>query len=168
MKKFSLLPRRPAAIKQTLKKSFPFVLYLTALLLLNTFIIRLAFVNGPSMLPTLHDRECVLVWRFRYQPSCQDIVVTSKNNPLQTNLVKRVIATQGQHVRITSNEIYINDILLTEPYLNETAAYEDSDFIVPEGFCFLMGDNRNYSRDSRDIGCISNQEIMGKVIRLSP
>lgn len=157
---------RSAAQNHTLKKLALFTLYIIALLIINAHVVRFAFVTGPSMLPTLQDREFVLVRRFHYQPSAQDIVITTKNNPFHTNLVKRVIATQGQHVKITEHEIYVDNNLLSEPYLNEPAGYEPSEFTVPPDHCFLMGDNRNFSKDSRDIGCIPNQEIMGKVIRI--
>ncbi len=83
------------------------------------------------------------------------------------NLIKRVIAVEGDSIRVEDGEVYVNDVLLEEEYINEDysmglAQYDH----IPEGYVFAMGDNRQHSLDSRDesIGLIEEGKIMGKVI----
>lgn len=87
----------------------------------------------------------------------------------KTSYIKRVIALPGEHIVISEQgDIYINDEKLEEPYLKEGLKTERSgkfyDLIVPEGYLFLMGDNRQQSMDSRVFGCIPKEKIEGKVI----
>ena len=77
--------------------------------------------------------------------------------------IKRVIATEGQHVMIENGEVYINGVELEEDYLGPEAKVFN-DFIVPEGYIFAMGDNRARSTDCRDIGCIPLEKVEGIVI----
>ncbi len=81
--------------------------------------------------------------------------------------IKRVIATEGQHVVIENNKVYVNGEELSEDYLQpdvitETKAFYD--FIVPEGYIFAMGDNRTKSTDCREIGCIPLEKVEGIVV----
>lgn len=81
--------------------------------------------------------------------------------------IKRVIALPGEHVKIEFGKVYINGKELEEEYLSDdivTNAENFNDFIVPEGYVFCMGDNRNYSLDCRELGCIPMEKIEGKVI----
>lgn len=81
--------------------------------------------------------------------------------------IKRVIATEGQHVMIENGKVYINGVELEEDYLGPdvvTEAKVFNDFIVPEGYIFAMGDNRARSTDCRDIGCIPLEKVEGIVI----
>lgn len=83
--------------------------------------------------------------------------------------IKRVIALPGEHVQIKDGKVYINDVELEESYLNENV-YTDSmdgaftDFVVPEGCVFAMGDNRSQSTDCRKFGCIPLNKIESKVL----
>ncbi len=146
------------------------------LLLVNTFVVRLAVVDGSSMYPTLKDGELMVVWRFCYAPTAGDIVVIDTSESLlnQSHIVKRVIATEGQTVSIdyNSNLVCVEDVALEEPYINpEEDPMKPTDeqsckiYTVPEGCVFVMGDNRNHSADSRSsyYGMISEDHIMGKV-----
>lgn len=84
----------------------------------------------------------------------------------KVSYIKRVIALEGEHVRIANGKIYINDKELNEPYLQEdvtTVSNYFNDFIVPEGYLFLAGDNRGKSTDCRAFGCIPIERIEGKV-----
>lgn len=81
--------------------------------------------------------------------------------------IKRVIATEGQHVLIENNKVYINGEELQEDYLDDDVVTQSEvffDFIVPEGYIFAMGDNRTKSTDCREIGCIPIEKIEGIVI----
>lgn len=143
-----------------------FLLLFAAIIICNLFVLRLAFVFGISMEPTLNPYDCVAVWQLAYKPTLGDIVITDCNNDYSQNLIKRVIATEGQHVRMTENKVYIDGELLDEPYLleQESLHYMPLDIVVPPAQVFLLGDNRNYSKDSRDIGCLPINKIRGKVL----
>ena len=88
--------------------------------------------------------------------------------------IKRVIALPGEHVEIKNNKIYINGKLLQEEYLQEDVITEAknmylTDFVVPEGYIFAIGDNRTQSKDCREFGCVPLDKIEGKVwIRFWP
>ncbi len=83
------------------------------------------------------------------------------------SFIKRVIATEGQHVKIEGNVVYINGKPLEEKYLSEDVVTEEkffNDFVVPKGYIFAMGDNRPHSTDCREFGCIPLEKIEGVVI----
>lgn len=86
----------------------------------------------------------------------------------KTSFIKRVIATEGQHVVIKDNTVYINGKPLDESaYLADDVVTESNvfnDFIVPEGYVFCMGDNRGKSTDCRVLGCIPLEKIEGVVV----
>lgn len=83
--------------------------------------------------------------------------------------IKRVIATEGEHVKIKDGKVYINGVELDEPYLQSdvvTTSLEGqfTDLVVPEGHVFVMGDNRNQSTDSRRFGCVPYEKVESKVL----
>lgn len=81
--------------------------------------------------------------------------------------IKRVIATQGQHVVIENNKVYVNGVEQEETYLSKdvvTTSNVFNDFIVPEGYLFAMGDNRGKSTDCRELGCIPLEKVEGIVV----
>ena len=155
-----------------------FCAVMIALLLINTFVVKLALVDGRSMYPTLHDNQLMLVFRPGYTPAGGDVVVihTGKGIFNRDYIVKRVIATQGQSVTIDYDldTVTVDDTTLSEPYLN----FEEGDpmlprddrsvvhYSVPEGCVFVMGDNRNHSADSRSdkYGMIAMSDIVGRVV----
>lgn len=150
---------------------------LMVVLLIFTLVVRIIAVDGDSMFPTLHDQERVLLLSSNLYRSPEDgDIVVAYITGLQKPLVKRVIATEGQTVDIdfVTHEVWVDGQLLDEPYIAApTAAVGDMTFpqTVPEGHVFLMGDNRNNSRDSRDsaVGMVDTRSILGKVLlRISP
>lgn len=85
----------------------------------------------------------------------------------KTSFIKRVIATEGEHVVIENNKVYINGKEIEEKYLQDdvfTTSNVFYDFIVPEGYLFAMGDNRAKSTDCREIGCIPLDKVEGIVV----
>ena len=157
-----------------------FVITISAVLLIFTFVIRIAFVDGPSMNHTLHDREVLCVSNLFYTPERGDIVVfQSPDSGIDGGIVKRVIATEGQEVDIDfeSWTVYVDGEALDEPYVNYMDGYDMRSYdvkfpiTVPDGQVFVLGDNRNYSNDSRgsQIGCVDTRFIFGRVLfRITP
>ena len=161
--------------------------------LLLSFFFRYTIVDGDSMMNTLQNGERLILTSIFYSPEQGDIVVVQDNSTeLKFPIVKRIIAVGGQTVKVTRNAIYVDTILLEEPYvytdhlnsyggsdpyrysiypsaalLEDGATYVEGSYYeiyVPEGYVFLMGDHRNCSKDSRDIGLVHEDAIMGKAI----
>ncbi len=144
------------------------VFSVVTVVLVLSFVFRIVGVDGISMTPTLIDFDRVIMWELGYTPEVGDVVVVTK---LESPLVKRIIAMEGQTVDIDFNQgiVYVDGRALDEPYINEpTYRSEDIIFplVVPQGHVFVMGDNRNYSSDSRSsiVGFIDERYILGKVV----
>ncbi len=157
---------------------------ITIIILIFALFARLTEVSGDSMVNTLHDGERLIVSNFMYEPKAGDIVVLQntsiENETLSAPLVKRVIAVGGETVDITETGIVsVTDKngktkVLEQPYVYFKAGevYRGSPIHcqVPKGYVFVMGDNRNYSADSRGpLGLVDERCIFGKAIaRLLP
>ena len=159
----------------------------TFVLFIFTFVMRLAVVDGPSMENTLIDGEMLVISDINYEPEKDDIVVFfAPHYKSKDPIVKRVIATEGQTVRIDFDNwgVYVDNVQLDEKdHIKRVAeamrSYSDSGMdeklkagvVVPEGHVFVMGDNRNNSVDSRypQIGFVDTRCILGSVkLRLFP
>ncbi len=153
---------------------------LAAVLVLLTFFARVTTVVGDSMLPTLHEGESLFVVCAGYEPEKGDIVVVQDDrSAINYPIVKRIIATGGDTVEFDFENwgVKVNGVPLKEDYINkqEFAGMRSygcaGKVTVPEGYVFVMGDNRNNSTDSRDsrLGFVSNDDVIGKVaFRISP
>lgn len=144
-------------------------------LVVRMFIFAPIIVDGPSMLPTLHDRDQMIVNKFSYyfkEPERFDIVVF--HAPTQKDFIKRVIGLPGEHVAIIDNVLHINGEPMEEEFLadNPHFNYMRNDFtleelpgnheVIPEGHVLVLGDNRGNSTDSRMIGVVPIEKIVGK------
>ena len=149
------------------------------MVLIFAFLARTTGVVGSSMIPTLEEKDRLVISRLFYTPKKGDIVVISKRSELfPDSIIKRVIATEGQTIRFNfdTGEVWVDGALLEEDYIAEaTRTREDLqsgvDYIVPENCVFVMGDNRNRSSDSRksEIGMVDTRHILGRVlIRILP
>ncbi len=133
---------------------------------------RVVTVSGNSMLETLQNGDTLLlVSGFYHQPQHGDIVVV--NRSAEEPLIKRVIGCEGDTVDIASDTglVYLNGEVLEEPYLDcvTPVLNFEGPYTVPEGHVFVMGDNRGDSLDSRSIGAVSEEDIIGKaVFRIMP
>lgn len=166
-----------------------FAFSLAAVLIVMTFFFRHSPVSGTSMLPTLNNGDILLISRFEYTPERGDVVIVqSEKDDLRRPLVKRVIALGGDTIRINFEtwEITVNGEVIDEPYIDKLPipmeVYATAMFLlrvddelpiyegtVPEGKLFILGDNRNNSKDSRAIGFVDEREIIGDVrYRLFP
>tara|TARA_B100000676_G_C18066041_1_gene841019 strand:- start:1736 stop:2557 length:822 start_codon:yes stop_codon:yes gene_type:complete len=161
--------------------------------LIKTFLMQAYYIPSSSMTPALQVGDRVLVNKLSYEfgeVSRGDLVVFKRIEPEtgnETDLIKRVIATEGEILEISNGEIFItergekNRKLLVEPYLAEgvtTQGFQFGDLcpesvantcLVPEDFIFVMGDNRSGSRDSRYFGPVDTDDIVGRAfIRIWP
>lgn len=126
---------------------------------------KLPEVQGSSMEPTYYNGD-VLLARVTKDVSHNDIVVVWSDN-FDEYLIKRVIGVAGDHIEINNGVLKRNGEIVVEEYLNEKSWGADTnlDVIVPEKTIFIMGDNRNHSADSRTIGCVSVDNIYGRVVK---
>jgi signal peptidase I len=137
--------------------------------LIVTFGFQVARVEGQSMAPTLADQDRLIVnkaaYRFFEEPQIGDIVMLYYPLNPDKSFVKRVIAKEGDQVRIVDGRVYRNDIPINDDYvLSEYRSHDDwGPEVVPEGQYFVMGDHRNNSSDSRHWKWVPKKYIIGKV-----
>lgn len=163
--------KKQSAIQGLYEYIETFCYALTLMILLFMFVFRYVSVDGESMLYTLHDKDKLVISNLAYTPKTGDIVVI-KHSPKP--LIKRIIAVGGQKVKIDYENwtIYVDGEKLDEPYVRRIAGVPmaggpystNEEFTVEEGKIFVLGDNRNNSRDSREFGQFSVNDILGRVI----
>lgn len=136
-----------------------------------TFVFRLVDVDGTSMNDTLQTNDKVIVTNLMYQPNNNDIVVISHGAEYKKPIIKRVIAKEGQTLKLDkeNDRIIVDGIVIDEPYIKGTTFsgnYGNNEIpdVIPEGKIFVMGDNRQVSLDSRstEIGLIDVKDVIGK------
>ena len=144
------------------KEILSYVIIIVIVLLIKHFIVTPIKVNGDSMNNTLKDKDIMILDKisYRFQDIKRfDIVVIKKDKEY---LIKRVIGLPGETVEYKNNKLYINNKNIAEKFNHE----ETTDFIleekIPEGYYFVVGDNRPVSNDSRYIGLIKEEDILGK------
>ena len=163
--------------QQTLVMDMKDLFYVLAIfMVIYMLLFRVVVVIGSSMYPTLHhgDRLLLISSTFYKEPQQGDIIVASKESFANGEcIVKRVIATEGQVVDIDFQNgiVYVDGVALEEDYIyTKTTLFEGETFpvTVEEGHVFVLGDNRDNSKDSRNpqIGQIDLREILGKAIFL--
>lgn len=173
----------PEKNKQTLWKSvfdiLEFLLkYFLIVFLFVTFIFRQVTVDGESMNDTLQHQDRLTVWTFLYEPQPEDIVIITHGAKLDKMIIKRVIAVGGQRLTINydTDEVFVDGVLLRENYIKGhtirlSKAVRHTDLVIPQGYVFVMGDNRENSTDSRSalVDIVPVQNIIGKAFfRLAP
>ncbi len=136
--------------------------------LIVTFGFQVARVEGMSMAPTLQDQDRLIVNKLAYRigdPKVGDIVMLYYPLKPEKSFVKRIIAEEGDQVRIVDGRVYRNDVPLDDSFvLKEYQSHDDwGPQVVPEGYYFVMGDHRNNSSDSRHWGFVPKKYIIGKV-----
>jgi signal peptidase I len=123
-------------------------------------------VDGPSMKPTLHNGEYVIVNRLAYKwakPRLGEVIVFRFPRDPRKEYIKRVIGVPGDEVYITNKQVFVNGKLLDEPYIAEAPQYYGT-WRVPEDSLFVLGDNRNDSSDSHNWEFVPMRNMVGKAL----
>ncbi|MCU1359342.1 MAG: signal peptidase, partial [Ilumatobacteraceae bacterium] len=138
---------------------------ISAALLVRMFIVQQFQVEGQSMMTTLHDGDRVLVDKLTYRlhdPRRGDVIVLESDavDLNHEDLIKRVVGLPGETIEIRDCTIYIDGVVLAEPYLDPAVIAQDGcggdqeKLSIPAGDVFVLGDHRGNSRDSRSLGPI--------------
>ncbi|MBR3760873.1 MAG: signal peptidase I [Ruminococcus sp.] len=166
------------------------------IMLVFTYLLHPVNVKGESMLPTLRDTDRILMTTLYFKLEYGDIVIVDNDmaydldangEPVAVNIdgkqlneciIKRIIAVGGQTIDIRDGKVYVDGKELDEPYVvkgaltNPMSGFDNNyPITIPEGYYFVMGDNRQHSSDSRhpDVGLIKKSQVYGKaVVRYSP
>jgi len=128
-------------------------------------------IKGPSMEPTLKESSWVIVNKLYYvikKPSRGDIIVFTLPGTKE-KFVKRIIALEGETIEIKRGKVFINNLLIKEPYIKKYDNYSFKKRLIPLKTIFVLGDNRELSKDSRydDFGFISLENVVGKVVSIN-
>ena len=147
-------------IKKWLKENLLFTILLLIIIIIRIFFYSPIRVNGSSMYPTLQDKEFMILNKIGLQKGINrfDIVVVESNGKY---IIKRVIGLPGESVIYSDNKLYINGKVIEDNYSkSETENFEN--VILKDDEYFVMGDNREVSKDSRVIGPVNIKNIKGK------
>ena len=136
--------------------------------LILTFGFQVARVEGQSMATTLADQDRLIVNKLAYrigEPRVGDIVMLYYPLQPEKSFVKRIIAAEGDEVRIVDGKVYRNDELMDDSFIpREFRSHDDwGPRVIAEGYYFVMGDHRNGSYDSRHWGLVPKKYIVGRV-----
>lgn len=140
------------------KEIIPYIIIVVVVVLIRTFIVTPVQVDGESMYPTLKDNQILILKKYDNSYERFDIVVFDYND---SKLVKRIIGLPGETVSYKNGELYINGEKMEDVELEVTTDDFASNTIIPKGYYFVLGDNRINSLDSRIIGLISSDDILG-------
>ncbi|WP_207876602.1 signal peptidase I [Clostridium sp. HV4-5-A1G] len=144
--------------------------------ILQSYVFSRVVVSGPSMQPTFNNNDVIFIEKVSTEIGYinrGEIIVFNSHRESNSNYIKRVIGIAGDKIRIKNSKVYLNGKLLSEDYLPKGTDTEsnsiNTEYIVPNGYVFVLGDNRGNSTDSRILGPISVRDITGHVvIRIYP
>ncbi|WP_330204723.1 signal peptidase I [Cyanobacterium sp. Dongsha4] len=175
MTKSSETVKQNFSLRTIIKENFTTIaLGLILALLIRIFIAEPRFIPSESMYPTLAIGDRLVVDKVSYnftKPQNQDIIVFSPPPQLQIlgyqqdqAFIKRIIAQAGETVAVKEGKVYVNNLPLEEDYILSPPQYNLDAIEVPQGYVFVMGDNRNNSNDSHIWGFLPVENIIGKAI----
>ena len=147
-------------LKKIIKDNYSYILIIIVILLIRTYIVTPIRVNGTSMYPTLKQNEIMILNKIGLKSGIDrfDIVVVKTD---KTRIIKRVIGLPGESVMYEDGKLYINGKYVEDSYsLSETKDFEN--IVLKEDEYFVLGDNREVSKDSRMIGPVKKEQILGK------
>lgn len=150
------------------KEWISYIVIIVVVVLIRTFIATPVMVDGTSMVPTLVDNQILILYKLSKNYNRFDIVVIDHEvRGKEEKLVKRVIGLPGEYVEYKDSKLYINKKEVKEDFIDvETEDWSLAKLgylEIPEGYYFVVGDNRGDSSDSRILGLIHEKEIKGKI-----
>lgn len=166
-------PRPKVLPFRLIRETLSTVAFVIAVFTLLQLAIPRSVVEGRSMQPTLQTGQRLVISRVNYlvsPPQYGDIIVFNSPAPLRDNeppLIKRVIGLPGDTIEIRDLQVYRNGEQLDEPYINEVCRSNkcpDNTWVLGSDEYFMMGDNRNHSRDSREFGPVPGGNIVGEAL----
>lgn len=131
------------------------------------FVVQPTRVDGTSMEPTLRSGQRLVIEKVSYHfaaPARGEVVVLKIPGREEAALIKRVVATAGDVIAIRNGRVYLNGAVLDEPYLSQFTPGDLPSTVVPDGYIFVLGDNRGASNDSRTFGMIPTDHLVGRAI----
>ena len=150
----------------------PVVMAFAIFMMVYLFLVQPHKVDGSSMFPNFHDREFILTDKISYRkglPERGDVIVFHAPDPYDSDFIKRIIGLPGETIMVQGGYVFINNQKLSESYLPDSFMTSEKSFLregvpysIPEGYYVVLGDNRNYSSDSREWGPIAQSAIVGK------
>ena len=160
--------RSKSALRETLETV---LVALVIALLIRSFLVQLYVVDGESMFPTLHHGDRLLVNKMSYrlgEPKPGDVVVVEDPANPRRQLIKRVIAVGGETVEVRNHAVFIDGKPLEEDFVHPYSVHfrDVKPVQVPEGYVYVMGDNRGGSLDSRALGPVQVSKVEGKAFFL--
>lgn len=147
-------------IKKIGKEIIPYLVIIILVLLIKAFIFTPVIVNGPSMMTNLHDKDIMILDKIGMKINGInrfDIVVIQTS---QSKIIKRVIGLPGEIIEYKDNKLYINDKEVEDPYPSQITSDIERQ-LIPENTYYVLGDNRTDSVDSRILGPIDKNKILG-------
>ncbi len=154
-------------IKKIVKDVYPYIIVVIAVVLVRTFIITPAVVDGPSMEPTLHNNNIIILNKLDYKLNGVkrfNVVVVKWNDE---KIIKRVIGLPGEHIEYKKGLLYVDGVVVDEKFTHKNTddfKLEEIGYLTIPGDKYLVvGDNRPDSTDSRVIGLFDKEDILGKV-----
>lgn len=158
-------PRRSGSLRVVIDILETIVLSVLLFVAINAISARIR-VDGFSMEPTLQSGEFVVVNKLAYklgEPQVGDVIIFQYPRDPDQEYIKRVIGTPDDHVKIENGMVYVNGVLLNEPYIAAQPAYQN-EWTIPDNTIFVLGDNRNNSSDSHTWGPVPIEYVIGKAL----
>jgi signal peptidase I len=163
---------RPSALERLRDELFVWFKTLVSAAVYATIIVTFGFqvarVDGESMIPTLENRDRLIVNKLVYSwtdPKVGDVVMHYWPEDPSKSFVKRVVAAEGDTIRSDAGKIYRNEVLMDDSFIPAQYRMQDTwgPVTVRRGYYFVLGDHRNNSSDSRIWGEVPKKYIIGKI-----